>query len=669
MAGVNYEEELFMRMMRMTIHNFKKIKDLTIQADGHDVNIFGENGTGKTTICDAFFWGLWGKSSLNQTMEDQIKAKDLKGQDIDHGIEHDVEIVFSLEAGKQIEFKRVFYEKWTKQRGSAEASFSGHTTDFFVNGVPVKKKDYQEAIERIVKEDTFKLLTNPLYFNEQLHWQDRRKILIDVCGDVADADVIAGNEKLHELTALIGDHSIEDFRKILAAQKAKINKELDRVPIRIDEVQRSFPAESETLMAEPVLMTEIESLKRQQAEVQKKIVQIQNGGAVASKQKQIVEIESQQLKIKNKYDHEINRKALEAESVIASLVQKKNMLQSSICEYKRRADSITACITKAGEEIVALRTKWGVIDAEQPEIVVSDTCPTCSQHLPVDQVEAAKGKLLDSFNLDKANRLKQINDDGKKKKTQMEADAAQLESISKDINATEAKVAAADDEINSLREQAKTVTDYTGDAAYIDAAARKEQLKAEIKELESGNLAEIQQLNSEIKAFDTDITVRQDRLALLKKKKEGEQRIKELEAEQSKLSTAYEDLEHQIFLTEEFIQTKVALMEEKINSKFKIARFKLFDTQINGGLQECCETLGNGVPYSAGLNTAATFNVGLDIINTLSDFYDFEAPIFIDGAESITKLLPMPAQVIRFIVSSADEDLRIETKNKQQAVA
>ena len=40
------------------------------------------------------------------------------------------------------------------------------------------------------------------------------------------------------------------------------------------------------------------------------------------------------------------------------------------------------------------------------------------------------------------------------------------------------------------------------------------------------------------------------------------------------------------------------LMEERINSKFKFARFKLFEEQVNGGLTETCETLYEGVPYS-----------------------------------------------------------------------
>ena len=107
-------------------------------------------------------------------------------------------------------------------------------------------------------------------------------------------------------------------------------------------------------------------------------------------------------------------------------------------------------------------------------------------------------------------------------------------------------------------------------------------------------------------------------------------------------------------------------MEEKINSKFKLARFKLFDVQVNGGIAETCETTYQGVPYSSGLNNAARINVGLDIINTLAEHYRFDAPIFVDNAEAVTHLIPTRGQIIRLVVSENDKDLRVEVEAQDQ---
>jgi hypothetical protein len=146
-------------------------------------------------------------------------------------------------------------------------------------------------------------------------------------------------------------------------------------------------------------------------------------------------------------------------------------------------------------------------------------------------------------------------------------------------------------------------------------------------------------------------------------------RIEELKAREKQLAAEFEKMEGELYLTEQFIRSKVKLLEDKINSRFKWARFKLFDVQVNGGVVECCETLYNGVPYSGGLNNAARINVGLDIINTLSEHYGFDAPIFIDNAEAVTQLAETRGQQIRLIVSEPDKRLRVEIEKEYQKEA
>ena len=142
-------------------------------------------------------------------------------------------------------------------------------------------------------------------------------------------------------------------------------------------------------------------------------------------------------------------------------------------------------------------------------------------------------------------------------------------------------------------------------------------------------------------------------------------RIEELKADEKKLAKEYERLESELFLTEEFIRTKVRMLDSKINGRFKHVRFKLFDQQINGALNECCEALintnGCWTPYSDA-NAAGRINGGIDIINTLSEFYKFEAPIFCDNAESVTQLTETKTQVFRLVVSEKDKSLRIQVE-------
>ena len=142
-------------------------------------------------------------------------------------------------------------------------------------------------------------------------------------------------------------------------------------------------------------------------------------------------------------------------------------------------------------------------------------------------------------------------------------------------------------------------------------------------------------------------------------------RTEELQAEERKLAAEFEELEQQLYLTEEFVRTKVRMLEDKINSKFKLARFKLFNTLVNGGIEECCETTFQGVPYS-NLNNGARLNIGLDIINTLADHYGFAPPVWLDNAEGVTNILPTKGQQIRLIVSAQDKKLRVELAEKEE---
>lgn len=59
----------------------------------------------------------------------------------------------------------------------------------------------------------------------------------------------------------------------------------------------------------------------------------------------------------------------------------------------------------------------------------------------------------------------------------------------------------------------------------------------------------------------------------------------------------------------------------------------------------------------------AKINVGIDIINTLSTAYGVNVPLFVDNAESVTKLEATTSQIIRLVVSESDKELRVNYEN------
>jgi hypothetical protein len=98
-----------------------------------------------------------------------------------------------------------------------------------------------------------------------------------------------------------------------------------------------------------------------------------------------------------------------------------------------------------------------------------------------------------------------------------------------------------------------------------------------------------------------------------------------------------------------------------------MVKFKLFNTLVNGGIEECCEITVGGIPYNGGLNNAARINAGLDIVKTLQEYYGLKAPVFADNAEAVNDLFQTGSQMIRLYVST-DKALRIETKKPRTEI-
>lgn len=648
-----------MKLLNLTLHNFKGIKDFTLDLQGRDVSIYGNNGTGKTTLMDAFTWLLFDKDSQDKK-DFSIKTLDAENNPIP-GLDHEVEAVLDLD-GKGITLKKSYKEVWTKKRGAAQATFTGHTTDHFIDGVPVKKAEYDAKIAEIADESIFKLLTNPRFFNDKMSWQDRRKMLLDVCGDVSDTDVIKSDKALGDLPEILGKHSLDDHRKVIAARRTEINRELDKIPVRIDEATRAMPElpkSSRTALENE--MTILAELKKGKDE---RRLRIESGGEIAEKRKALAELDAELQTLKTGLRVDIDAGMEMEQGKVRQYAREADVLT---VEIERRRDKVVYCIEEAEvieTEMAGLREEWKELNARKIEHEADDTCPTCGQALPEEQVEAARKKALESFNTKKAERLEVISTDGKVLKAKAEQrreDAATLEreiaGLLKDLDAAVKDKAAAQARLGKLEKQAAEVDQ---DPAYLEKLEGRQVLLDAIESLQDGSNEELAQVLAELVELDAKIKATEAEIAKFTARKDGEARIAELQEQERKLAAEYEALEQQVYLCEEFTRAKVRLLDEKINSRFELARFKLFSVLVNGGLEECCETLYDGVPWSTGMNNGRQINVGIDIINTLSKHYAFTAPIFADNAESVTEIIPTPAQLIRLVVSKPDKKLRIE---------
>jgi len=305
------------------------------------------------------------------------------------------------------------------------------------------------------------------------------------------------------------------------------------------------------------------------------------------------------------------------------------------------------------------------VEASEHVAIVDDTCSCCGQALPLEKIESAKQKALEQFNKKKSSKLEQLN---QRKQTLLEQGKQfkpTIEKLESDLQTEQKKVDDVQKVIDSLKSR---IENLSNDLVPVNETDSYKAILEEINQLnhERSNIAEtnkekVNAIREDIYKLDEQVLEFNKHQANIDNNKRIDERIKELRIQEEKLIEVKEELNYQLYLIDEFNRTKVKTIEESINNKFRMARFKLFDEKKNGNIEETCITTFDGIEFGRGLNTAAMINVGLDIINTLTEHYNVYAPIFIDNAESVTNVYQTNSQQIELKVSEDDERLRIKT--------
>ena len=639
------------KIYNLKLKNFKGIKELEIVFNGQDTNIYGKNATGKTTIFDAFKWLFFDKDS-NDRKDFNIKTLDENNNPI-HFLEHEVEATLIID-GQDITFKKMFKEKWVKRRGQEQQEFAGHETSYWIDEVPIKKKDYEEKINSIIPENLFKLITDPSFFNNQMSWKERRELLINISGtDITDETILNSNEQFEILKENLEGRTIEDYRKVLAAKIKELNNEKEKIPIRIDELTKTLITDHninyEDLENEKNMCNEeLQKIELEMTDIQTRAKE----NMKKADQLAIAKNELNNLKFRLEVEHS-DKYSSEA----IKLNNEKSLIESKIRNNNQTINDLQIQIDTDKKRKQELYKKWDEINNTKLEFDPNSfICPTCKREYETEKIEEMKQQFVDNFNTHKDNEKQAINKEGKSINARIEENTKKIETLlaeteqfNKNLEEINLKI------LEYEKDKPSETFDVTSLPQYQEKLKEIEKLEEIVNNLVSEDITEIQNKKSSIIEQINNIDKQLNERIVQERTKT---RIEELENEEENISHKIQELEAQQYQIEEFTKTKVELLENAINSNFEIVQFRLFDTQINGGLIECCDTLVDGVPF-ADVNNAHKIIAGLDIIKTLSKFYNITAPIFIDNRESINELCNIDAQVISLIVTE-DPELRIE---------
>ena len=660
-----------MKLIRMYLENFKGVKKAEFNFGGYDANIYGANGTGKTTVFDAFTWLLFGKASEERS---NFSPKTITAEGVAHNLDHSVECDIEID-GTTNTFKRVFHEVYKKTRGRAESILSGHTTDYYINGVPKKEKEYQEFWKNIFGSDEkVKLLTMPAYFAEQLHWEERLAILFEICGNISDLEIMETDAELRELPLLMGNNTVAEYKKIVQAKKTTVKKRLDLLPARIDEATKAIPDKLPTDSKE-VMEQHAADIRKAISEAEKERASIIAGNEKeAHTRTQIAEKSAALSEARARYS-ERQREATDAalekvQEIREKLAVEENELSQNTRTLEQSKQRV-ADIEKKREQIVTShkekQAEYAEVEREQFD-ETSAVCDKCGQALPESRVLDLKSL----FNERKSNRLTALTEamngliaEGKAKasKEMLAAEqqmVANLEAAVANKKGMIANLNSCLDEYKKGVEASKLPPFETTDE-YKQITAAIDELKS--RECEAPRTDSIDARIADLRAEEATIAAS---IAALETKTVQEARISELEQEQKSLGVQLGEAERLMYLCEKFTRVKSALLNDKFHEHFKTVKFQLFKQNTsNDGIEDICDVLvptstGAFVPFSDA-NKAARLNAGIEIIGVLGEYYGVELPIFVDNAESVTHIIPTKGQLIRLVVSESDNELRLET--------
>lgn len=650
------------QIKQLTLLNFKGIRELTVLFEEGQTIVSGGNGTGKTSIFDAFTWLLFGKDSQNRE-KFEYKTLDNDGNIIPK-LPHEVNGIIRVD-GKDIRLMRRVNEKWDKRKGSMSEVFIGNEIERFYDDVPCSESEFKSRINDICPEETFKYITNPTYFCTQKSEVQKRKLL-EMSGPISNADISTDGEDFSELIKALEEKDFDSLKREVTAKKNRLKSDMIGIPDRIDENKRKMPEEQDWESIEK----ELTSLTQKQAEVEDAILDVakqkeDRDNQIKESYEEISGLRAAIARRELAINNEANKEYMEASQRQTRLKEAIVKAENEISNLSLTSETLKQTLSKLTERRETLRGEWRNLrlqmnNIDKTELVFNDAdfvCPTCKRRFEESDIQSKIEELNTNFRAKKQARMELLNTqlntnvtNGRAVKTQREEFEAKLNEIEEKSKAMQAHLTELKEQQAALPaiEQKDIAALIACDDGIVAYNARIEAIEKHIKSLHSSKDA------SQFTARRTEIVNRIAELKGVLRDKEVlteiKGRISELERSYSTLASELSQHERFELLMTDFSKAKDRVIQQKIDGLFNKVRFRWIAMQINGKEKPTCEATIDGVPYQA-LNHAAQIDAGLDIINAICEREQVCAPIFIDNAESCNTFRQTKGQQILLTVT------------------
>lgn len=639
------------KLRELHIENFKGLRLFDISFDDSLTRIAGANGTGKTTLFDAYLWLLTGSDSA-ESAAFRVQPIDTDARTIDH-LTTSVSATFCID-GITHEFTRLYKQKWSRPRGTDKDVMTGNTSEYLIDNVPMTLTEYNSKVASLLcKSEDFKLLSSVKAF-ARLDTKTKRSKLMQMAGQLPEPMNSADFPRLYQYWEKV--KSVDAIKKTVQSEIAKLNDEKKRIPVMLNENERDMPEGYDF----DAIRADITTKKNEIAKIDvilRKKASGKSGAYEEAKRlaSELRQIESDLIDIETSLGKERERNVAALQSQKSTLALKvaqfkseRSIAENTIASLNGQADNLSA-------RLADLRKQWTDKNEETFSDTIESVCPTCKRPFSGHEMAEMRQALISAFNSGKSGMLKAIANNGDVAASQLKGLRAQISARESEIEEYASCIAKLETEWKELDVKIASVpTLEQAIAAHREHAtlmAKKDELARKIGNATSAEDTSDDEYEARERTLNLEIERLIGDLALEGNIAKVKNRRKELEAKDAELSAKIAELDGVLFEIQRYQKEKIALVENTVSSKFRRVRWKMYESNLtNDGEKEICECLVDGVPVSTNVNTAGVVNAGIDIINAMSEWLGVSVPLWIDGKESVTELLSTQAQLITLSV-------------------
>lgn len=633
-----------LEIKKITLHSFRGCKSGEYVFDGNS-KIKGANGSGKSTLMTSVLWCLI-----------DVDSKLVKNPDVvpigEEECSPTVEVEFELDGKSLIVCKEQRYKKKFTD-GKTTASI---VNNYSINGIEKSYHNFVEDLkERGIDMDKLIYLTHPEAFTADVSAKGREKIraiLFSMIDNLSDAE-IAKELDVPELSDLLENkgYKIDEADSLVKSSIRKLNERYGKaneiIDGRIAGIMQSKSKQDITVLQEQKKQYESEI-----ARCEKALEDI--AGNRSGIMTELSNFRTQKDKLTNDANKELQDSKIELDKKIRELTAIIDEQSFKLSQTEAEIARKESLLSEAHQDIENQRIKYKI---EQDSILdESDlSCPTCFRPYEKDKIKEIKA----AFEAKKAEKLKVIKSTGEDLKAKIKALDEEIDALFTDKENYTKLV----EETKKLRDDAQARADSLPLAVDMNAIEEYVKVVKDIENLESQLSVSDEERKNELQT-SKDVATQMlhqivAEIGICEHDKELDKQIEALRIEKREAEIQKAQNEKIADQIKTFIQAKNNLLTSKINEKFSLVDWHLYEYQKNGDIKPVCEPYIDGKPMTSAANGSLVTLAKISICADLQRFFEQYVPIWVEDyslfSSETEKRINTESQLIGLVVTESKE--------------